>query len=256
MTSTDGPGPTASTGRATAFQNRAQLISAAGGLIAPVIALVGLFGSGIMPPDAANHSAAQIAQVYTEHSNIRMAGLLLGFVALGLLGPLVTVISVHLRRIEAAPHFGSTLQLVAGTVTWMFLSVPLLILFVAAYRAGRDPEITQALSDLGWILFLIPVAPFVIQNVIIAVVILSDTARRPIYPRWVAYANLFIGASFLPDLLLGYFRTGPLAYQGVFCFWIPTVTYGLWLNIMGITTWQAIKRHHREQTPSALAATL
>jgi hypothetical protein len=237
---------------ATAFQTRAQLISAAGGLVAPVISLVGLFGSGVMPPDAANRSAAQIAQVYTEHANIRMAGLLLGFLALGLLGPLVTVISIQLRRIEAAPYLGATLQLVAGTVTWMFLSVPLLILFVAAYRADRNPEITQALHDLGWILFLIPVAPFAVQNIIIAAVVLSDTTERPIYPRWIAYANLLIAASFVPDLLLGYFRTGPLAYQGVIAFWLPTITYGLWLPIMGITTWQAIKDQHRNHTPSTL----
>ena len=236
------------------FQTRAQLVSAAGGLVAPVIALVGLFGSGTMPPDAANHSAAQIARVYTEHANIRMAGLLVAFLAIGLLGPLVTVISIQLRRIEAAPHLGATLQLVAGTVTWMFLSVPLLILFVAAYRADRNPEITQALHDLGWILFLIPVAPFVVQNSCIAAVILSDTSERPIYPRWIAYANVFIAISFLPDLLLGYFRTGPLAYQGVFGFWLPTVTYGLWLTIMGITTWQAIKRQDQDHTPSLITA--
>lgn len=236
------------------FQTRIQLAGAGSGLVAPVIALAGLFGSGVMPPDAANRTAEQIAAVYADNADIRIAGLLIGFLAIGLLGPLVTVISVQLRRIESAPHFGSTLQLVAGTVTWVFLSIPLLILVVAAYRADRNPEITQTLHDLGWILFLIPVAPFLVQNIAIAAVILSDAAERAVYPRWVAYANLFIGATFIPDLLLGYFVTGPLAYQGLFCFWIPTVTYGLWLNIMGVTTWRAIKRHDREAGPPAMAA--
>lgn len=132
--------------------------------------------------------------------------------------------------------------------------MPLLILVVAAYRVDRNPEITQALHDLGWILFLIPIAPFILQNLIIATVILSDTNQRPIYPRWVAYANFLVGASFLPDLLLGYFTTGPLAYQGLFSFWIPTVTYGLWLNFMGLTSWWAIKRHSLEQAPSMPSA--
>ncbi|HEY9416844.1 MAG TPA: hypothetical protein VIQ30_18970 [Pseudonocardia sp.] len=240
--------------RARAFQTRAQSLAAAGGVVAPIVALLGLFGSGVMPPDAADQTAQQIAEVYTTHGHIRIAGLLVGFLAIGLLGPLVTVISGQLRRIETAPHFGSTLQLVAGTVTWVLLSIPLLILVVAAYRTDRNPEITQALQDLGWILFLLPVAPFLVQNAVIALVILSDTDRRPIYPRWVAYANVFIGASFLPDLLLGYFFTGPLAYHGVFCFWIPTVTYGLWLVMMGVTTWQAVTRQGREPAPAASEA--
>jgi hypothetical protein len=234
--------------RAAAFQTRAQLIGAAGGLIAPVVALVGLFGSGVMPPDPANLSADQVAAAYAEHGGLRIAGLVIGFMAIGMVGPLVTVISIQLRRIEVAPYFGSTLQRVAGTVTWVMLTMPLLILLVAAFRPERNPEITQTLHDLGWILFLIPVAPFLVQNLAIAAVILSDSAERPRYPRWVAYANVLIAASFFPDLVLGYFTTGPLAYQGVFCFWIPTVTYGLWLNIMGFTTWQAIRHDSRTAT--------
>jgi hypothetical protein len=246
MTDTRTHAPPRPADRARAFQTRVQLLAAAGGLVAPLIALVAFFGSGVFPPDAAYRTADEVARAWADDRGIRMAGLLLGFMAIGLLGPLVAVISIQLRRIEAAPYFGSSLQRIAGTVTWMFLSVPLLILFVAAYRTGRAPEITQALHDLGWILFLIPVAPFLVQNVIIALVILSDGTERPVYPRWVAYANLFIGASFLPDLLLGYFTTGPLAYQGLFSFWVPTVTYGLWLNIMGLTSWQAVKRQQRE----------
>lgn len=228
--------------RAVAFQTRAQLIAAAGGLVAPVIALIGLFGSGVMPPDPADLSAGQVAAAYAENGGIRIAGLVVGFMAIAMVGPLVTVIAGQLRRIEVAPYFGSTLQLVAGTVSWVMLTIPLLILLVAAFRPDRNPEITQALHDLGWILFLIPVAPFLVQNLAIAAVILSDSAERPRYPRWVAYANVLIAASFFPDLVLGYFTTGPLAYQGVFCFWIPTVTYGLWLGIMGFTSWRAVRQ--------------
>jgi hypothetical protein len=237
----DAVGPAAGADRRS-LQTRAQLAAAASGLVAPVIALAAFFGTGVMPPEGAYRSADQISAFYADHRNALMAGLVIGFMTIGLVGPLVTAISLQLRRAEGDTPFGSTLQLVAGTVTWMFLSVPLLILFVAAYRADRNPEITQALHDLGWIVFLIPVAPFLIQNLAIALVIFSDPGARPVYPRWVAYANLFIALSFLPDLVLGYFRTGPLAYQGLFAFWIPTVTYGLWLNIMGVTTWRAIKR--------------
>lgn len=52
------------------------------------------------------------------------------------------------------------------------------------------------------------------------------------YPRWLGYANVFIALSFVPDLLLGFFTSGPFACQGLLAFWIPAVTYGIWLNRM------------------------
>jgi hypothetical protein len=227
---------------------RLQAVCAVGGLVAPGVALIALFGSGMMPPQHANDSAADLAAFYGHHSDLKMAGLLVAFLAIGLLGPLVTVITLQLLRIEGRHPIMAFLQMVAGGVTWTFLSIPLLILFVTAYRPGRDPEITQALHDLGWILFLIPIAPFVVQNIAIAVAVLSDDAvddSARVYPRWVAWANLLIGASFLPDALLGFFKVGPFAYHGLVSFWIPTVTYGLWLAIMAITTLRAVRHEAR-----------
>jgi len=198
---------------------RLQLICSTCGFVSPVIALLALFGAGVM------------------------------------LGPLVAVITLQMLRVEGRHPIMSFLQLVCGGVTWMFLSIPLLIMFVAAYRGGaRPPETTQTLHDLAWILFLIPIAPFIIQNLAIATAILTDERPNPIFPRWVAWANLLIGASFVPDSLLGFFRIGPFAYHGLVAFWIPTVTYGIWLNIMGYATRRAIQDEIREEHANGLTA--
>ena len=235
---------------------RLQLICSTCGFVSPVIALLALFGSGMMPPQHANRSATTIAHFYASHSDLKMAGLFIGFLAIGLLGPLVAVITLQMLRAEGRHPIMSFLQLVCGGVTWMFLSIPLLIMFVAAYRVGaRPPETTQTLNDLAWILFLIPIAPFIIQNIAIATAILTDSRPNPIFPRWVAWANLLIGASFVPDSLLGFFRVGPFAYHGLVAFWIPTVTYGIWLNIMAYATRRAIQDEIREERASALTAT-
>jgi hypothetical protein len=219
---------------------RLQVACACGGFVAPPLALLALFGAGVFPPQAAHDSAASIARFYAHHSQLKMAGLFVGFMAIALLGPLVTVITLQMLRIEGRRPLLSFLQLLAGAVTWVFLSVPLLILFVAAYRAHRDPQLTQTLHDLGWILFLIPIGPFIVQNLAIAAAILTDDPDRPVFPRWVAYCNVVIATSFLPDALLGFFKAGPFAYQGLFAFWVPTVTYGLWLNIMAFATRRAV----------------
>lgn len=240
--------PTTRTVPVVARGLRLQLICSAGGFLAPVIALLALFGSGVMPPQHANRSAATIAAFYAHHSDLKMAGLFVGFLAIGLLGPLVAVISLQMLRIEGRHPIMAFLQTVSGAVTWTFLSIPLLIMFAAAYRAGARPaEVTQTLHDLAWILFLIPIAPFVVQNIAIATAIFCDERETPIFPRWVAWANLLIAASFLPDALLGFFRIGPFSYHGLASFWIPTVTYGIWLNMMAYVTRRAIQDEIREE---------
>lgn len=232
--------------RAARSSLRLQIISASGGFVAPAIALLALFGSQVMPPRSPSDSAEMIAQFYSTNSNLKMAGLIAGFMAIGFLGPLLGAITMQLLRIEGRRPIATFIQVISGAVTWVFLGVPLLILFVAAFRANdRMPEMTQALHDLAWILFLIPVAPFVVLNIAIAVVIFGDTSCRKVFPRWVAWANLLIAASFLPDLLLGFFKVGPFAYNGLLSFWIPTVTYGLWLNMMAYATVRAARNELR-----------
>jgi hypothetical protein len=220
--------------------SRLQLACTSGAFVAPVVALIAFFGSGVFPPHAAWHSAANVARFYRHHSELKMVGLFVGFVAISLVGPLIAVISLQLLRIEGRHPIMAFLQLVAGAVTWAFLAIPLLIMYAAAYRAGRDPHLTQTLHDLAWILFLIPIGPFIIQNLAIAAAIFYDDAPASVYPRWVAWMNLLVAASFVPDALLGFFKHGPFAYQGVFGFWVPTVTYGAWLVIMGYTTRLAV----------------
>ncbi|MDX8153240.1 hypothetical protein SK069_16700 [Patulibacter brassicae] len=230
---------------------RLQIACAAAGLVAPLVALAALFGSGLFPPEPANRTAAEIASFYAHHGDLKIAGAFIGFCAVSLAAPLVAVIGLRLFRIEGRHPIASFVQIVSGAATVVFLSIPLLIMLVAAFRPDRAPDTTQALHDLAWILFLIPVGPFILQNTAIAVAILRDRHPRPVYPRWVAWANLVIAASFVPDALLGFFKSGAFAYQGAVAFWIPTVTYGLWLNIMAITTIRAIRAEAREDAEAA-----
>lgn len=215
------------------------------GLGALVALLIPLFGSGALPPPSPNDSAQELVAGYLANPTLLMAGLFLGFLGFGLVGPLVVAIFMQMLRIEGRHPVLAFLQLVSGTVTWVLLSVPMIILLVAAYRVDRSPEITQALVDLGYILFIIPIAPFIVQEVAIAGAILSDRSAEPVYPRWVAWINLFIGLSFVPDSLLAFFKVGPFAYPGVVAFWIPVVTYATWLGVMGFMTRRAVRAEAR-----------
>jgi hypothetical protein len=166
-------------------------------------------------------------------------------------GILVAAVTIQLLKAEGRSPTLSFVQLVAGTVTWVLLLIPLVLMNVAAFRPDRSPEMTVMLNDMAWLLFVPPVAPFVVQNVAIALAILRDREDHPILPRWVAYANLWIAFLFLPGALPYFFKGGPFAWQGIFSFWLALTSYAAWAFIMGFSIRAAVRKECA--TDSALA---
>jgi hypothetical protein len=112
---------------------------------------------------------------------------------------------------------------------------------VMAFRA-EDPAIVQAFNDLGFFLFLYTWPPFGILMVIIAVAICRDINATPIFPRWVAYYNVYAALGMAPASFMGLFKTGPLAYNGVLAFWVVAIDFFVWMVVMSIVVLKAIAR--------------
>lgn len=230
---------------------RPQLWCAACGFVFPLLVLLALFGTGVLPPQSPNHSAEQIAAWYQQDNTLKLAGFAGAAVGLGLLIPLTVAITVQMFRIEGRSPVMSLLQFAGGTFTWVITIIPMIILCAAAYRPGRDPEITQTISDLGWIMFFMGFAPFAVQDVAIAVAVLGDRSADPVFPRWVAWFNLWIAFLFIPAVVIPFFKVGPFTYRGLLAFWIPTVVYGLWAMVMAWVTRRAILQQAAEESRPA-----
>jgi hypothetical protein len=156
--------------------------------------------------------------------------------------PWTVVLSSLIKEIESTSFFWSATQLAAGIVSALTFFLPAFIWTTAAFRAERNPEITHALVDLGWLLFITPIAPFIMQYVILAVAILSDKREQPAYPRWAAYLQLWVSMSFLPALIAFFAKTGPFAWNGVFVWWIPLTMFTGWFVLMIALTRRAVLR--------------
>jgi len=222
---------------------RVRILCAWAGPAAIVGALIGWLIAGVLPvPPAASLSPTQVVDFYTTNPTAVRAGLLLAILSLSGVGALVAVITTTMLSMEGRNPVLSFLQLIAGTVTWVLLIVPLVIMNVAAFRPERSPELTMMLNDLAWILFIPPVGPFVVQNIAIAAAILLDKSATPTLPRWVGYLNLWVGFLFLPGTLSYFFTDGPFAWQGIFSFWLALAAYATWAFVMGLSVRAAIKR--------------
>jgi hypothetical protein len=155
--------------------------------------------------------------------------------------PWTAVLADLIREIEDRSHFLSLTQVAAGVMSAMTFFLPALIWAAAAFRPQRSPEITQALVDMGWLLFITPIAPFILQYLVLAIAVFIDKRAQPIFPRWAAYLQLWVCVTFLPALAAYFFKRGPLAWNGLFVWWIPLSAFTLWFVAMIVLAHRAVR---------------
>lgn len=205
------------------------------------IALLPLMG--FIPAPRPSASAAEIAALYRGNALGIIGGATLMVSAFGLLVPFYALISKHIEAMEdagsplAKAQFGLALLAVCvpgavGSILWM----------AAAFRPDRSDEIIRLLNDLGWMLIFTPVVSGLVQTFVIAIAIFTDRSRAPAFPRWYAYFNVWIGISFLPGGLLGFFKTGILAWNGLLCFWLGLSAFGVWFIATAVVLMRAARR--------------
>jgi hypothetical protein len=152
---------------------------------------------------------------------------------------LIAVIGIFMSRMEGRTPILTVLQLLTGAATGVCLLLPLLLMTTIAFRPDRSPELTVTLNDIAWLLFLTPIAPFMIQNVSIGIAILNDQRRT--LPRWVGYLNFWVASAFVPDVLAFFFHGGPFGWRGIFIFWLAVTAYSVFLVVMGVVLRNAIR---------------
>lgn len=210
------------------------------------------YSTGFLPPLPPSMPPADVAAFYEEHRTmIRLGATLL--MQLAMLGVLWSAaLSAQIRRIES----GSTpilaySNLALGALGFLFFTIPAMFWTAAAYRPERAVELVYLFNDAAWLSLVMPVLSASLQAVIIGLAILSDQRETPIFPRWAAYLNFFVGVTYLPGSLATFFKTGPFAWNGIFDFWLPLTTFSVWIFVMGILTARAAERQGREEAAAA-----
>ena len=182
-----------------------------------------------VPPPPPTQDPGAVAALYESNRNGIRVGMLLSTFGAALFMPYFAVFSVQLSRIEGrfAPLAWTQLGLAAATVLGFIL--PMIFIQVAAFRAGRAASEIQLFNDMGWIWFISYVSVGVVQWLVIGLAILRDRRAEPLLPRWSGYLCLWTALLFAPGCLCVFFKTGPLAWDGLFTWWIPASVFSLWM---------------------------
>jgi hypothetical protein len=216
-----------------------------------VICVALFFGAfalaGFIPPLKPHMSAQEIA----DHYRANTTGIRIGGVVMLLSGAFyacyTAVISAQMRRIPSVHPAAVYVQLAAGAFGCLTFLIPAMLLEWVAFRPERLPEDTQAYNDLFWIMLVMPWPPFMAQNYAFSYAILTDPRQADaLFPRWLAYLNIWCPIVFSPAILLPFFKSGPFSWAGIFVMWIPACVFIIQFVANTTMLLRAINREERE----------
>ena len=198
--------------------------------------------AGIVPPLNPTLTAEEVAAFYQTDTNRIRLGFLFMLAGSSLFVPWTALIADQVRRIPGISSALVYTQVSAGACNCLVIFLPMVFFCITIFRPDRDPALTFMLNDFAWISFLITVYIGVVQFASLGMAILADGSDNPLFPRWSGYANLWLSLFFVPGGLLLFFKTGPFAWSGLFCFWLPFGAFFIWFGMMFVLLRKSIAR--------------
>ncbi|MCX2934558.1 hypothetical protein ORI20_30275 [Mycobacterium sp. CVI_P3] len=186
----------------------------------------------MFPPLPPTWSPEQVTEFFIDHKIWVRVGIAAALVFAASMFPFLATLVQRIRRAEG--HWGmlTMVQLFSAMIFALPMMFSLFLVAVAAYRPeSRPPEIMQTLNDLFWMSIVAIVGPFILQNITLAIASFVETANPPVFTRWYGYFNLWVALLSLPAGALVIFNDGPLAWNGVFAFYLSVTATFVWIIV-------------------------
>jgi hypothetical protein len=228
--------------------------------IALIVAMViaqGLLMHFIPPPSPAL-SPEELAQKFIDRRDEIRVGCIIQCIFWSFWATWGIAITLFIRKMERSyPILTYTSIALVGGGYVFFILIPMTWAVIAFRPETLDPAVMQIMNDWVWFDFLFTWPPFALWMVVIALAIFKDHNVPTLYPRWVAYLNIWCAILIFPAGLIAFFHEGLFAYDGVGAFWIPFAVFFGWMITMSVTTLQTINRQKSvvagEDQPAAVA---
>lgn len=234
-----------------------QRIAAWGGVV--MLALFFVFFmliAKLIPPLSPTASAQSIADFLVANKLRVRVGLAFSLLAACLALPWLATICLRVRRVEGKWGVLSVTQIFGGVIFVPGFLFPMMVMATAAFRPEeRDPQITQALNGVFWLMFVGIVGTLVVQAVVLTTASFVDRTTPGTFPRWFGYLNAWYALLALPGGAVMVFNSGPLAWNGVFAFWIPLVAFSVWMIAVTLVLLRSISAEQAaERSPTLVAS--
>lgn len=186
-----------------------------------------------LPPPHPDWPAQAFTDRYVENLTSIRVGFLVALITICFYLPWTCYVTFRMKKIETGdfPVLAYT-QLLGGALTVMVVSISMWCWVVAAQRPERLPEVSQMLTDAGWLMNDTVYMCTTMQMWAMALCFLHDKkSKTKVMPNWASYFTIFCGATFFPASLTAILRDGPFAYDGLIGFWIPYPAWLIWMFV-------------------------
>ncbi|MFJ1969488.1 hypothetical protein ACIO93_12540 [Streptomyces sp. NPDC087903] len=222
------------------------------GFVLLVGMLVAFAVGGIIPPMSPTESPENIVTFLHDHRTGILTCVALMVLLVPFEYPYVIVTSLQLRRVEGGWGLLSMTQLTTGVVAPLGFFFPLAILAAAAYRPEiHSADVLSAMTDTFWLMFVGNACIFVLQVWSIGYASFVDHRAKPIFPRWYGWLSVALGVVLIPGAFVYLNQSGPLAWNGVLAYSVPSFAYFVWKIATPIVLLRAVKQEEAELAESA-----
>jgi hypothetical protein len=159
------------------------------GPLAVLFFFVGVFPlAHLLPPPIS--PATPVKEVVAFYADNRM-GILLGEMLVlwgsALMIPFMVVVFAQVKRTERGFPLLSVTFLLCALIVIMEVVIPAWNFATVALRVDRPDQVTLALSDQAWLMFVWPNPQTVLMLGSVGYAILRDPNPRPLFPRWMGF---------------------------------------------------------------------
>lgn len=213
-------------------------------IVAMLVAMIPLMH--FLPPPSPSLSPEEITQRFVEHNTGIRFGSVIMCIFWSFWATWAIAITMFIRKMEGSSPILTYVSIaLAGGGYVFFILIPMTWAVIAFRPESLDPSVIQIMNDWVWFDFLFTWPPFALWMLVVAVAIFNDRNEPRIYPRWIAYFNVWCAILVFPAGLIAFFKEGPFAYDGIFSFWLPFLVFFGWMALMTYNTFLAAAREDR-----------
>ncbi|HTK66041.1 MAG TPA: hypothetical protein VL595_26935 [Pseudonocardia sp.] len=231
---------------------RVLMFGAWSALFYPGLLILGWWGlAGFVPPPEPTSSAADIVGYYTAHATAIRAGMVVSMFGAVMAMPLGATVAYFIRRVEGFVGPLTMLQIMGAVGMAALTFFPPMWWLIALYRLDRNPEMTHMLSDAGWLQWVGGLTIYYPTVITLAIASFLDKGEPRTFPRWFGYVNVWLIMLLLPGQMIFFFKTGPLAWNGLIAFYLAFIVFGLWFPVAFQVLRKATLRVRAQQEAAA-----
>jgi hypothetical protein len=222
-----------------------QLFFAASGVIFAVLCFIGLEAFWPQPPDF-DLTAAETAQHYIENQSGYLIGVTFASISMAFYIAWAVQVGAMLAKLEGGSRMVTLVGTVCNVSTPFLLAFDVCIFAIAAYRPGEiSPEITQMLSDFGWIASMLIWPPLMAGMLLWGIVMLRTSSQPGGFPRWLGWATIVTAIVEPGQAGIIFEKSGPFAPDGALSWYLAVFTWGPWIVAFSVVMVQKIRSEAR-----------